>query len=125
MEVRERPDARLINSVVLVVALIAIAGGVAYLMFSSLQAAGQVEDPLAKKILIRLAWVALVLLAIAVILLVWAIMRLIRLRIGFRRSHSRAPYVDAWALAGQRFQLDKDDLPEQEDDRDDENGNVG
>lgn len=125
MEVRERPDGQLINSAVLIVALAAIVGGVTYLMLSSLQAAAHVADPLTKRILVRLAWVALLLLALAVILLVWAIMRLIRSRISFRRSHSRAPYVDAWALAGQRVQLDEEDMPEQEDDGDVQEGDAG
>ena len=67
--------------------------------------------------IVQLAWLALVLLGLTLVVLLWAIMRFARSRMRFRRGKIHTPYVDAWALAGKRFSLDGDPSEEDEDEQ--------
>ena len=107
---------RIINSAILIVTLIAIASGLVVLTLLTSHAAAQMQDVRAQQLLARLAWVSLTLLAVTCILLLWAAMRLYRSGIFETKPHKRTPYVDAWALAGKRFQLSDDEkIPPDED----------
>ena len=116
---------------VLVVSLILVAITMAVLLYVTLQSVPQVA-PLNKPRMMRLAWVSLFALAVVLLLLLWAIIRVIALRARPRRLEKTA-YVDAWALAGKRLDAPKADPASQgagsddegEDDGDDEGDNEG
>ncbi len=76
------------------------------------RAGASAENAAMRKILARFAWVSLVVLSFAIVLLFWAVMRFYRERHPPRRERTHTPYVDAWSLAGKRFKLEDD---EQED----------
>jgi len=113
---------RTLNSILLVVLLGAMAAALAALTIVTARAAGAAEDPDLQRVLARLAWLALVLLGGALVLLLWAVMRLARSRLPRPGRGAPTPYVDAWSLAGRRFQLPKDEPepPEGEDAEKDE-----
>ena len=66
-------------------------------------------DPNLRRSLARLAWMSLTLLLILVVALTWTIIRHISAR---RSANVTKPpptlYIDAWKLAGRRFQLSAD-----------------
>ncbi len=64
----------------------------------------------------RIAWLSLVLLCIESLLLFWVVIRYLRDRLLHRRPRRTAPYVDIWAEAGQRIQVE----PEPDDGKRDE-----
>lgn len=116
-----------VNSIILIVALIAIAAGLVALTLLTARAAGEVKDPDLHMVLARLAWVATALLCLTLLLLLWAMMRFVRSRIRFTTERTPTPYVDAWALAGKRFKLPEEDdegedSDSEDDDPDDEEG---
>ena len=66
----------------------------------------------------RLAWLGVAVLSVVLLVLFWLTVRLLKAReLGRELPHPPAPYVDAWAAAGERFKLedDEDDLPEEDD----------
>ena len=99
---------RRVTAVLAVVALGVLAIGLASLIAYAADAAGRVEKAFAKH-LVRLAWLALVMLAFDVVMLFWLSIRLIAARERPSIMRRRSPYVDAWAAAGQRFQLADED----------------
>jgi len=71
-----------------------------------------------RDLLARLAWLSVALLGLTSVLVFWMAVRLLRMH--FRPSHlgEATPYVDAWALAGERFRLDEhDDKPPSDEDQ--------
>ena len=100
---------RALNSILLVVLLGAMAAALAALTIVTARAAAAAEDPDLQRVVARLAWLTLVLLAVTLLLLLWAVMRLVRSRLPRPRRSAPTPYVDAWALAGRRFKLPKDE----------------
>lgn len=115
-----------VNSIILIVALIAIAAGLVALTLLTARAAGEVKDPDLHMVLARLAWVATALLCLTLLLLLWAMMRFVRSRIRFTTERTPTPYVDAWALAGKRFKLpEEDDEGEDSDSEDDDPDEEG
>lgn len=115
-----------VNSIILIVALIAIAAGLVALTLLTARAAGEVKDPDLHMVLARLAWVATALLCLTLLLLLWAMMRFVRSRIRFTTERTPTPYVDAWALAGKRFKLpEEDDEGEDSDSEDDDPDDEG
>ena len=109
MEIDNPRTFRTINSIILLAALSLIAAGLVLLTVLTTQAASNVEDADLQKQLARLAWIATVLLGLTLVLLLWAVMRLVRSRMNLGQRHPPTPYVDAWALAGQRMQVPDDD----------------
>jgi hypothetical protein len=83
------------------------------------------SDPKVKPALARLAWGILATLVLTSLLLVWVLTRYIAFRL--RPSEDKAPteYVDAWSLAGKRFQLRESDLPEDQEDSDQSGAGPG
>jgi len=124
-------------SLAVIIGLLIICIGVGSMMFITIEAASSAKDPAAKKLLARLSWMSLVLLCLAMLMTVWVILRHVRNRLksDLSKPSEPTPYVNAWELAGQRFQLNEDNEPEDpdylpdtdetEDDEDDENGDEG
>lgn len=115
MEIDKQRTVRTANFIILIVSLTAMATGLALLTLVTTRAAGRIGDTETQKLLMRLAWVALALLCLTLVLLLWAVMRFVRSRIRFSRQRTHTPYVDAWALAGKRFKL-PEEQPEGNDD---------
>ena len=115
-----------VNSIILIVALIAMAAGLVTLTLLTARAAEEVKGTDLHMVLARLAWVATALLCLTLVLLLWAVMRFVRSRIQFSTKGTPIPYVDAWALAGKRFKLpEEDDEGEDSDSEDDDPDDEG
>jgi len=96
--------------------LIVICVGLGAMMFITIEAATAIDDQATRKLLVRLAWMSLVMLCLALMMMVWVLLRYVRYRM---RDGQQAPepskYVNAWELAGKRFQLNEDNEPEDPD----------
>jgi uncharacterized membrane protein len=117
MEMRP-PERRLKRGLLtLAIALLVVGAAMGVLLAILLNSIGQVK-PFQRDLVATLAWVAMAMLALTLVLLVWVLMRyiILRTRPG-ERTHT--DYVDAWSLAGERFRLDEKS-PDEDEDRDDE-----
>jgi len=102
-----------VNFVVLLVMLMAMIVGLGTLIYLTRDAITRTDDALMQDMLARLAWISLALMGVALILLLLAVMHFVRSRFPAGSARRPTPYVDAWALAGQRMQVgdDEDDGP--------------
>jgi hypothetical protein len=123
MEMKSPFSRQKIGLTVLVVSLVLVAITMSVLLYVTLQSVPQVAPP-RRSGMMRLAWVSLFALAVALLLLLWAIIRVIALRFRPRRLEKTA-YVDAWALAGKRLDTSKADPLDQEAAPDDEGEEEG
>jgi len=94
--------------------LLAVAIGLAAQTFMAAEAAGQMTDEPARKLLAKIAWLSVAMLGLTLLLLFWTVARFFRRRLPGGLAHHRTPYVDAWALAGKRFQLDDSESESEE-----------
>jgi hypothetical protein len=119
----------MVNLVLLIAALGAIASGLAVQTFITARAISQIDDSAVESLLARLAWLSTVLLALTLMLLFWTVARLFRWRLSARRRIGPTPYVDAWSLAGQRMNVPAEEEGEdpdlEEDDEDEGEGDQG
>ena len=95
--------------------------GLSTLMYFLLHGATETVEQ-ARTFRLRLAWMCLVMLGGTLVLLLWSVMRYFRFRVGGRAEHAATPHVDAWAVAGRRFQLEDEDRPAAGDDEGPEAG---
>ena len=102
---------------VLAVTLLVAGGLMCYLMATVLAAAGRATDPERTEFLVKLAVICLLTVLWDFILLVWVAWRIIAYRLRPTR-HGPTPYVNAWALAGERFRLRKPADGDDETDKD-------
>ena len=72
----------------------------------------------------RIAWLSLLLLCIEALLLFWVVIRHAREGLSRTMPRERTQYVDIWAEAGQRFQL-QEDAPDEDDEQDDPGSQPG
>lgn len=105
-----RQTAHFATAVVFLAAMLAGLGVVCYL---TLQASAS-ADPQVKRVLARLAWVSFALLGSTLVVLFWVIIHFIVQRLREPLDHTPTPYVDAWALAGQRVKPIEEDQDEDE-----------
>ena len=91
-----------------VAAMIVLAGGLGVQIALAAQAAGNL-DAADREHLLPLAWLALVMLAFDLLVLFWVSVRFVSARSHSRRTQTATRYVDAWAAAGRRFELDNED----------------
>ena len=70
-----------------------------------------------KKIFVRIAVFSTASLGLTLILLVWAAMRFASNRLAARGPHKPTEYVNAWAEAGQRMEVEDEDEDEADADR--------
>ena len=71
-------------------------------------------DENVKELLVRLSVVSFVLLALTLVLFFWVMIRLLRSKFKPQSPAKETPYVDAWKVAGERFQLDASDEREED-----------
>jgi putative copper export protein len=118
MDLEQSVTARRISSIVVTVLLAVIAAGMVYVVLAVTDAKEGADDPTLKG-LARLAWIAMLLLAVAVVLLVWSLARTLRLYLARPQPHTPTTYVDAWSEAGRRIQVDEEDDEDEEADEGD------
>jgi len=127
MEVDPPSSRQKLGLAALIVCLVLVATGMGVLLYVTLHSVDQVAND-RRPGMIRLAWVTLLALSVALVLLLWAIIRIIALRLRPQRRE-RTQYVDAWALAGQRADVPKLEGDDQDDESDegpeDEDGKGG
>ncbi|MBN1941838.1 MAG: hypothetical protein JW849_00940 [Phycisphaerae bacterium] len=99
---------RRINYTVLTFCLLLVAGGMTAVVFVLARAAASAEGE-ARPWLFRLAWAAATCLGIDALLLLWILLRWMRLRMIPSAPLPETPYIDAWSEAGKRIQVDEDD----------------
>jgi len=107
-----RTTSRAINFTILTVSLLAIAVVLAAILYVTITTAIQAPDRRTKRLVLTLAWTSLAALGGTLVLLLWVVIRWIRCRLQPEAPHGPTPVVDAWAEAGERFQLEEDDEDE-------------
>lgn len=112
---RRSPLFKFIIQMLLLGAMAAILG---ILMYHALANAPAAEGP-ARKGLLRFAIICVAFLGLTLLVMVWAFIRYLISRRPSPAEHTHTEHVDAWAIAGQRFELPKDDT-EHGDDPDDD-----
>ena len=108
---------RALDFAAVAVVLIALCVGLGVLAVMTADAAGETEGPV-QVYLLRLAWLALALLGLAVVMLGWLTVRYINFRLHQPSRAKPTRYINFWALAGKRFKLPPEQEPGQEDEAD-------
>ena len=104
---------RSVSFAFVILGLGALAAGLGVMLAIAARGAWQVTDAPTQKLLLRLAWLSLVLLCVTLVLLLWAVLRHVRYRLYSAPPLKPSQYVDAWELAGRRLTLDDaDDAPD-------------
>ena len=99
--------------------------GQGLLVAGAMRLAWQLEDA-QRRAAGRVAWLALLIGCVQVLLLFWVIIRHVRESFAGGRGSGSTDYVDVWATAGQRFRLEEDDdAPDAEDEPDDDEPRPG
>ena len=109
---KRRTTSRAINFTILTVSLVAIAVVLVGMLFVTAAAAAHASDHRTKRLILTLAWTSFAALGGTVLLLMWVVIRWIRYRLQPEEPREPTPVVDAWAEAGERYQLDEDDQDE-------------
>ena len=117
MEIGSVKTFRSVSVGLAIVGQLALAGGLIAMLVLTTRGAIRIADPAAKKLLLHLAWLSLVLLLGMLLMIAWSVVRYARYRL---RPGEMKPstYVNAWELAGKRFQLADDEEDDEEQDRD-------
>jgi hypothetical protein len=117
MAIETNTASRSASFTVILVGLVIICVGLGAMMFITIDAASTTTDLAARKLLARLSWLSLVLLCLAGMMTMWVILRYVRHRLRDNVPPPAEPsqYVNAWELAGKRFQLNEDNEPDDPD----------
>ena len=116
---------RTISFTVVIAVVALIVAGCSIMLAITTRAAQEARaNPDLRKVLVRLALLSASTLGLALMLLLWSIMRFVGYRFQAGYKHHRTPYVNAWAVAGERFRLDDDaeDDGTEDEDGEDEDG---
>jgi hypothetical protein len=114
MEVDPPSKAGTIRYAIQVVVLLAIAATLSVgLVSMTSQDVAEKEVPPAYRFYSALVLVSL--LGVTLVALGWMLARFAAFRSRRRTGRTETPYVDAWTVAGQRFQLSEDDVEDQDD----------
>jgi hypothetical protein len=105
-----------VSFVFVVVGLGALSAGLVAMLAITTQGVLSIPDLPTRKLLLRLAWLSLLLLCVTLLLLVWAILRHVRYRLHSGPPWKPSTYVNAWELAGKRFKLEDQNDEGQPDD---------
>ena len=104
MEEEDHRTFQRINYTVLVVSLVLVSLVLGGVIWITTRAYGQGDDQ-TRRLLYQLAWVATVTLGITLLLLMFVILRWIRLRLKPPTKLPETHYIDAWSEAGKRIRL--------------------
>lgn len=121
MDIEEPNRAGTVSWTIAVATLAFIAVTQVYQIAVATSAASHIDLP-ERKYMHRLAWLALAVLSVDLVVLFWLAVRFFSRRSRQGEMHGeQTPYVDAWATAGERFQLsevDDDDNADSDDETD-------
>ena len=112
MEVERVKTIRAVSFALMVIVLLLIAVGCATTLVVASRSAGLTDpDTPARRAFAKIALLSTATLGLTLVLLVWAATHLVAERFAAAegRKHPPTPHVDAWSVAGKRFQLDEDD----------------
>jgi len=112
MEIEQTNRLRAVSNGVLVAALTMIVAGCGAILAMSWQVARGIDPVVGRETLRQvhqIAWLAAAMLALALLLTAWALMRFLGRRIEGTHLGKPTAYVDAWSAAGKRIQLADDD----------------
>jgi len=123
MDIGSERTSRSVSFGLVIAGQAAIAGGLVAMLIITTQGAAKIPDLAARELLLRLAWLSLLLLLLMLLMMVWTVIRHLRHRLQPARPFKPTPYVNAWELAGKRFQLEDDDLEDEDSDPWDPDGN--
>ena len=119
MEIERARIYRTINLVLIVAILFLIAAASTAMLVTATRAAGLVRDnPPIRRLVARMALLSAATLGLALVLLLWVLMRAAAGALRARKPHQPTEYVDAWAAAGERFQLGDDTKADEDEDTD-------
>jgi len=104
---KPKPNAT-VRFVVLSAALLVMIVVLGVLLLVALEAAED-ADAQTRSYLARMAWLFLIMLLLTVLCLFWLSIRYLIIWTRTRARRHETPYVNAWAMAGQRFKLDEED----------------
>ncbi len=116
MAIETNITSRSVSFILVIVLLTAICVGQGAMMFITIEAATAANDQADRNVFARLAWMSLVLLCLSLIMTFWVLLRYVRQRMrDTQPPHEPSKYINAWELAGKRFQLNEDNEPEDPD----------
>jgi Na+-driven multidrug efflux pump len=116
MVIESKQNARRVGYLLLAVCLVLLTVGLAGIIVMVSSAYGPADEA-ARRVLLRMAWVASVSLGLTLIMLLWVVIRWVRLRIKLPPKTQPTEYIDAWSEAGKRMpapdheELEPDDEP--------------
>ena len=114
LEQRRLDRRRLASFAAVVVLLLVMIAALGWLFHVTVRLPGDV-DAHRRDSLARLAWVSLVLLGMAVLMLFWTVARYVKFLLAHDRERGEpTTYVDAWSEAGKRVKLDDQEEAEDE-----------
>ena len=113
MEVDRKYTLQAVSWAIVTVMLVVICAGLVVMLAMTVRGAMR-SDGATAQYYGRMAWLSLALLALNVVLLAWVVIHYVSGRLARKSSRRPTKYVDAWAIAGQRFKLDEE-AEEQED----------
>ncbi|HUT02064.1 MAG TPA: hypothetical protein VM031_06390 [Phycisphaerae bacterium] len=123
MDLEPGKTSRSVSLGLAIVGQAALAAGLTAMLVITTRGASELTDPAARRLLLRLALLSLVLLLGLLLMVVWSIIRYIRHRLHLTKPLEPSTYVNAWELAGKRFKLEDNDAEEQDRDPWDPDGN--
>jgi membrane protein implicated in regulation of membrane protease activity len=110
MAINRPSTLRSIDFAIAAISLAVIGTSLGCLVFIAIGHASTASEPAVRRYLLRLAWISLTLLLFVVLVFAWLVVRRVSARMRERRRTPQpTPYLDAWALAGQRFKLSEED----------------
>ncbi len=115
---RRSPLTKFVIQMIVLGAMAAVLGGLIRIMLSD----AAVADAITRKGLVRLAWICTAFLGLTLLVMVWVFIRYLISRRPPVTERTRTEHVDAWAIAGQRFELPKEDAEGGDDEGADDHG---
>lgn len=109
MDVDRSQAYRTVSLVLQLAALGGVAAGLADMLVGLVGLAGQKLDAAQQRLVLRMAWLSGAILCLTALLVLWTGIRLLKALKGRPHRHGPTAYVNAWALAGKRIEVDGDD----------------
>lgn len=90
--------------------LVLVSAGLVWIIQAAAITAGGVQDQASKRALAHMAWLAMALLGVTLVVLLWVGLRWLRLGLTPKpQKHPQGPRVSPWSEAGRRIVPDEDE----------------
>jgi len=113
MEQRRLAARRSLSFVVQIVLLLGMLSGLSLMLVVVTKQAPRAE-PQVQGALVRLAWICAALIGLTLVMIAWSVLRYAKYVSWSKKGLRPMPRFDAWAEAGQRFQLDPNERDERQ-----------